>query len=175
MEKKYRALGTLAGLFKVIAWLVLAGGILATVITGALGVLTARHGASELLSGVPFLNQISGWGVAIFVAIGVLISAVLLFLYVMGVGEAIQVAMRSKPTTRETAMYRAGRGATAAPPTTSSWESTEPFLGYVLRPRGASPAACRAPRALANRTGPGRWPRGSPPPCQRPGLCLRRR
>ncbi len=125
MQKKYRALGTMAGLFKVIAWLVLAAGILTTIAVGALGALQARRGVSALFAEVPFVNQIGGWVPAILGAVGVLIGALLLFLWVMAISEAIQVAISIERNTRETAMYLRGEGQLPAPPVATSWESDD--------------------------------------------------
>lgn len=125
MEKKYRALGTLAGLFKVIAWLVLAAGIVATIVTGALGVLASRRGVSELFANVPFVNQISGLVPAILGAVGMLIAALLLFLYVLAISEAIQVAISIERNTRETAMYLRGEGQLPTLPVATSWEGED--------------------------------------------------
>ncbi|NLG28092.1 MAG: hypothetical protein GX557_09285 [Chloroflexi bacterium] len=125
MAKRFRALGTLSGLFKVIAWVLLILGILATILVAAVGVLQASRGVSDLVAGVPILNQDYGVLPAILMAVGVLIGALLIFVWIMALAEGIQLMLAIERNTRETAAYLRGEGQMPEPPAATTWQGDD--------------------------------------------------
>jgi hypothetical protein len=122
MAKRFRALGTLSGLFKVFAWVLLILGILATILVAAVGALQASRGVSDLLMGVPVFNQNYGVLPIFLAAVSVLIGALLIFVWIMALAEGIQLMLAIERNTRETAAYLKGEGQIPEPPAATTWQ-----------------------------------------------------
>ena len=125
MTKRYRALGTLSGLFKVVAWILLVLGILSAILVAAYGAIQSTRGVSGVLADVPLANQVSGLLGGLLAAAGMLVGTLLLFLWVMAVAEGIQVAMAIERNTRETALYLKGESQIPPPPAGTMWQSED--------------------------------------------------
>jgi len=125
MDKRFRALGAMSAFFKVIAWVVLILGIVATIVVTAVGALQARRGVSAVLADVPILNQTAGLLPALLLGVGVLVVALIKFVLLYGCAEAIQVMLAIEQNTRETAYYLRGENQIPPPPVASSWEEDE--------------------------------------------------
>jgi hypothetical protein len=128
MEKRFRALGVVSSFFKVVAWIVLTVGLVATIVVAALGAIQARSGVSPLLANVPILNQTSGLVPALLLGAGVLLVALIKFVLLYGLAEFIQVMVAIEQNTRETAYYLRGESQIPPPPVASSWEEEEPAV-----------------------------------------------
>ena len=125
MEKQFRALGAASSFFKVLAWVLLILGIVATIVVTAVGAIQAQRGVSERLVNVPFLNQTDELVPALLLGVGVLLVALITFVLLYGFGEAIQVMLAIEQNTRETAFYLRGENQIPPPPVASSWEEEE--------------------------------------------------
>jgi len=109
MEKRFGALRVIGTILKVLAWIVLASGILGAIgmiITGGLfsggsrlGSLSSQFGGAAVLAGL--LGGVAG-------AIGLLFVAVVEFLVLYATGDAIYLALAIEENTRETAWYLKG-------------------------------------------------------------------
>ncbi len=115
MEKKFRALRTLAALYKVLGWLALIGGILAAAAVVLLGTLAPTMGVSPLVANIPVLNTVTGLIPALVVAGMILVYVLLQFLVLFAISEGIHLAIAIEQNTRETAYYLRGEAAAAAP------------------------------------------------------------
>ncbi len=112
MESKYRVLRFIAGLYKVIAWVLLVAGVL-----GAVGtIVSGAVGANRIGDRIVGWTGLGGEGLLAGVAVGVglLIAAVLLFVLLYAAGEVVTLALAIEQNTRESAYYM--RGDAAAPP-----------------------------------------------------------
>lgn len=120
MEKKFRALRTLATLYRVLGWIVLIGGLLLATVVVLLGVLAASRGVSPLLSGLPVLSEVTGLIEALFVAGLILVYSLIQFLVLYAISEAIYLALAIEQNTRETAYYLRGEAMSAS--SSGSWQ-----------------------------------------------------
>jgi len=125
MEKQFRALGVASSFFKVLAWIVLIVGIVATIVVAAIGAIQAQRGVSERLVNVPILNQTNGLVPALLLGAAVLLVALIKFVLLYGLAEAVQVMLSIEQNTRETAYYLRGENQIPPPPVASSWEEEE--------------------------------------------------
>lgn len=91
MEKRFRALRTIATIYKILAWLVLIFGV---------GVALAFF--AHTLFGDAMATGLSGGAFELFSIIGVLLYACALFLVLYGAGEAIYLGLAIEENTRET-------------------------------------------------------------------------
>lgn len=126
MEKKFRALRTLATLFKILGWLALIGGILTAAAVVLLGTLAPTMGVSPLVADVPVLNTVTGLISALVMAGTILIYVLLQFLVLFAISEGIHLAIAIEQNTRETAYYLRGESAAsaaAAAPTAVTWNT----------------------------------------------------
>jgi hypothetical protein len=117
MEKKYRALRTIATVFKVLGWIILVLGIL-----GACG--TA---AAFVLGGPAMMGGMGGYGggsdagfvysliLAVVAFVGMIVTVGLYALVLIAAAEAIQVFLDIEENTREMARKLAQRPATPPP------------------------------------------------------------
>jgi hypothetical protein len=117
METRYRALRTIATIFKVLGWLILILGIL-----GACGA-----SASMLLGGATYMGMSApGSGGDAGLVYGVILAVVVFIVMIVTVGlyaliliaasEGIYVFLDIEENTREMAKQLARRGSTGAPP-----------------------------------------------------------
>jgi uncharacterized membrane protein YiaA len=126
MEKRFRALGAVSSFFRVLAWIALLLGIVATIVVAAVGAIQAQRGVSDLLANVPILNQTNDVVPALLLGLAVLIVSLLKFVLLYGISEAIQVLIAIEQNTRETAYYLRGENQIPPPPPVpSSWEEQD--------------------------------------------------
>lgn len=110
MEKRFSSLRIIATVFKILAWVVLIGGILGAILM-IIGGGLAGGGASRLgdvrpdVGGMGVLGGLIG---GLFGGIGLLIVSVLQFLMLYAAGDAIYLALAIEENTRETAWYLKG-------------------------------------------------------------------
>lgn len=121
MEKRFRALRTLATLYRIIAWVLLIGGILLATAVVLLGVLASSRGISPLVSGLPVLSQVTGLIESLAVAGVILLYSLIQFLVLYAISEAIHLALAIEQNTRETAYYLRGEAMNSSA-TTGSWQ-----------------------------------------------------
>ena len=113
MEKRYGVLRFIAGLWKILAWIVLVLGVL-----GALGTLVGGifGGADSQIweqLGVPAL--VSGTVVGIAGFLGILITTILYFLIIYAVGEVLSLFIDVENNTRAVALSLRGLSRPARP------------------------------------------------------------
>ncbi len=113
--KKFGALRFVASFYRVLAWIVLVGGVLfglATMVMGALGMraLVSRMG--------PRTGAI-GTVEAVIVGLLIMLGALLYFVVLYATSDGIHVALSIEENTRDMATYL--KGATSAP-TSTTWE-----------------------------------------------------
>ncbi|MDQ3472361.1 MAG: hypothetical protein M3447_01360 [Acidobacteriota bacterium] len=97
MEKRFRALRTIATVYKILGCLILIFGVLISLLLFASGLLGGAAATPRDLSGA------LGGGIAgMFLAVGVLLYALALFLILYGAGEAIYLGIAIEENTRET-------------------------------------------------------------------------
>lgn len=109
MEKRFRALRFIGTLYKILAWIALAGSILVAlflVLSGVLGGIGASQ-AGDFLPGVALGGAVAG----IVSGLSVLIGGVIWFLAMYAVAEGIYVVLSIEENSRITAMALAGRAA----------------------------------------------------------------
>jgi len=112
METRFRTLRFVAGLFKVLAWIMLVGGVI-----GAVGVIIAGiTGAGDMGGRMSDLTGLAAGGVAASIAMGVglILAALLEFVLLYAAGDMISLGLAIEENTRETAVYM--RGDAGAPP-----------------------------------------------------------
>jgi hypothetical protein len=115
MERKFRALRTLAALYKVLAWVLLIGGILLATLVILFGILASVNGTSPLFNGFPLLGEIDGIVEALALAGLILLYALIQFVVLYAVSEAIYVILAIEQNTRETAYYLRGEAMSNSP------------------------------------------------------------
>jgi hypothetical protein len=110
MEKRFRALRVIATFYKILAWIVLIGTIIASLFAVITGVLSGARttGASSL--DIPGLSGAAGPVAGILTGIVGMITGVIWFLLLYAVAEAIYVILSIEENTRMTAIALAGRG-----------------------------------------------------------------
>jgi len=114
MEKRFTVLRIIASLYKIIAWVVLALGVLGAVAAVVFpAVLTSL---AEEQFGALMLGSVMG---GVLAAIAVLIVAVVHFLVFYAVGELLYLALAVEENTRETAYYLRGESTLVPPAATS--------------------------------------------------------
>ena len=133
MEKSFWALRVLATLQKILAWIILIGGILLAVLLIAIGAIQTRAGTpSPSLSGVPLMNQATGLLPAIALAVGMLLSSVVFFVFLYAAAEFVHLGLSIEHNTRETAHYLSGENLLPPPPVAKSWQDEEePYVEEV--------------------------------------------
>jgi len=116
MEKKYRALRTIATIFKVLGWVIL-----------ILGILSACGTSAAMLLGGPAMMGMGGYGgggdagfvysliFGVVVFIVMIVTVGLYALVLIAAAEGIQVFLDIEENTREMARKLAQRGVTAPP------------------------------------------------------------
>ena len=108
MPKKYRALRFVVGLYRVLAWVALALGIIAaiaTIIAGAMGSSSLGHTLSQSM---PFLPGGVGLLGALVAALLILVYTALLFVIMWAGSDFVSLFMDIEQNTRETALYLRG-------------------------------------------------------------------
>ena len=126
MEHSFRALRLVALVCRVIAWVELAAGAIASLLFIVLGALAGRAGAtSPLLAKVPLVPQIAGPGSGLLAGVLTMAATLLLFLLTHAAGEVVHLGLAIEHNTRETAYYLRGEGSLPPPPSAISWEPPE--------------------------------------------------
>lgn len=101
MEKRFRALHIVAGIFKIIAWITLVIGGLGGCLTIAVGGLLFVGGASARDASTA-LGITSGIG-GVATGIGIIIAVAIYFLFIYAFGELIYLLIALEENTRATA------------------------------------------------------------------------
>ncbi len=119
MEKQYRILRLVATLYKILAWIVLVGGIitaLGVIVFGAIG--GSAMSQSPLFEGMPagLSGMVSGLVGGIFAGILIVLAAVIYFVLLYAGAEVIYVGLAIEQNTRETAYYLRGEATLPPPP-----------------------------------------------------------
>jgi magnesium-transporting ATPase (P-type) len=116
MEKKYRALRTIATIFRILGWVIL-----------VLGILSACGASAAMLLGGQTMMGMGGYGgagdagflysliFAIVAFVGTIVTLGLYALILIALAEGIQVFLDIEANTREMARRLAQRGVTAPP------------------------------------------------------------
>jgi hypothetical protein len=118
MQKRYRALRTIATIFKILGWVILIGGILSACgISGAIAV----GGASVPLMGTPGQSGGSEMPLiaivtAVAMFIGMLLTVGLYALVLIAASEGIYVFLDIEENTREMARRLGQAGGSSGPP-----------------------------------------------------------
>ncbi len=119
MEKRFRVLRIIGTIYKVIGWIVLALGILSALGICAISLIGGATGGTVLGRDNTLQGLISGGIAGVATAVVILLLALLYFLGIYAVGEAIYLALAVEENTRETVMLlrdlRPGPGAAPAP------------------------------------------------------------
>ena len=112
MEIKYRVLRFIAGLYKVLAWVLLVGGIL-----GAIGAMVGGVMGGALAGQMAETTGLGIGGLVAGIAVGItlLIVAVLLFVFLYAAGEVVTLVLALEQNTREAAYYMRGDSGMARP------------------------------------------------------------
>lgn len=124
MEKKFRALRTVALIYKIIAWFVLvAGGVLA-IFTVILGAVQERVGfQSPLLARIPGLRQVGGFLPGLVAGLLILLFAAVLFILIYSISELVHLLLALERNTREAAFYLRGENTFASSAPDVSWDT----------------------------------------------------
>jgi hypothetical protein len=119
MQKKFRALRIVALIYKVIAWILLIGGIVGALMTVVIGAIQGRVGqVSPMMGRVPLLGRTEGLWVGIVTGVLVLLAALVQFVLLYAASEVIDLALAIEQNTRETAYFLRGENVVPPPP---SW------------------------------------------------------
>jgi len=124
MQKKYRALRFVVGLYRILAWVVLALGVLgaiAMVIAGA--VQGSRGTPSTMMQNLPLMPVGMGLVGGLVAGLLTLVYAALLFIVLWAGSDFVMMLMDIEHNTRETVHYLRGE-LEAAPqrPEPTSWQ-----------------------------------------------------
>jgi hypothetical protein len=118
MEKRYRALRTIATIFKILGWVILALGILS--VCGTSGAILLGVTSVPGVMGVNVTGGEAGllWGLigAAIAFVGMIVTVGLYALILIAGSEAINVFLDIEENTREMTRRLAPRGAPPAPP-----------------------------------------------------------
>ena len=124
MGKKYRALGLVSLFYKIVAWIMLIGGVLFSVVVVVLGAVVGRAGiVSPVLEPLPVINDLSSLWAGLAAGIVLLIGALIGFVLLMATSEIIQLGLAIERNTRETATYLRGESTLPPPPAPARWET----------------------------------------------------
>lgn len=113
--KKFGALRFVASLYRVLAWIVLVGGILFSLATMVMG----ATGTRALVSSIGARRGAVGIVEAIIIGLLIMLGALLCFLTLNATSDGIHVALSIEENTRDMATYL--KGATNAPGATT-WD-----------------------------------------------------
>lgn len=117
MEKRFRALRLIALVWKVLAWVVLAAGILLAIGVVILGLVQGRAGVpSALVREYPFLGRATGLLGTLITGVGMFLGTVLCFVLFYAAGQAVDLGLAIEQNTREAAHYLRGEGTLPPPP-----------------------------------------------------------
>jgi len=110
MDKRFRSLRIIGTIFKVLAWVVLVGGILGAIIMVVGGGLFGGQASSlgNMGSDLGGLGVLTGLLGGLAGGIGLLFVSVFQFLVLYAMGDAIYLALAIEENTRETAWYLKG-------------------------------------------------------------------
>ena len=126
MAKRFRALRALALLYRIVAWVVLVGGVLAALLVAIISAIQARVGTpSPLLADLPILGDLVGPLAGVLAGIVMLVVALLQFLLFHAANEVIELGLAIEHNTRETAYYLRGEHTLPPPPVAVSWDQPE--------------------------------------------------
>ncbi|MGI6367575.1 MAG: hypothetical protein ACOX2L_04300 [Anaerolineae bacterium] len=104
MKKKYGALRFIVSLVRVIAWIVLVGGII-----GALAmVIVAAIGGRASIPGVPATQGAGGVLMALLMGLGIVIGSALGFLFFQAQADLVYLGLAIEENTRLTAQLLQG-------------------------------------------------------------------
>jgi len=119
VEKRFRVLRIIGTIYKVIGWITLALGILSALGICAISLIGGTTGGAALGRDNTLQGLIGGGIAGVATAVVILFLALLYFLGIYAVGEAIYLALAVEENTRETVMLlrdlRPGPGAAPAP------------------------------------------------------------
>jgi hypothetical protein len=124
VEKRFRALRTVALLYKILAWIILVTGGLLAVFTIILGAVQERVGfQSPLIAGIPGLGQVGGFLPGLVAGLLTLLLSVIQFIFIYAISELVHLLLAVERNTRQTAFYL--RGESSLPPSSSdvSWDT----------------------------------------------------
>jgi len=103
--------------WKVLAWVVLAAGILGAIGAVVLGVVQGRAGVpSALVREYPMLRQATGLIGGLVAGVLVFLAAVVYFVLFHATAQAIDLGLAIEQNTREAAHYLRGEGTLPPPP-----------------------------------------------------------
>ncbi|NLX36932.1 MAG: hypothetical protein GXY68_09615 [Chloroflexi bacterium] len=126
MQKKYRALRFVVGLYRVLAWVVLALGVLAS-IGMIIASITARgQGMGSMLENVPMMPVGTGIVGGLVAAVVMLLYTALLFIIMWAGSEFVMLFLDIERNTRETALYLRGELQQTPPPEAITWQQPGP-------------------------------------------------
>lgn len=126
MEQRFRALRTVAFLYRILSWIVLAiGGVLCLLVV-IVGAIQGRVGTpSPLVANLPGMNQLTGLLAGLVGGGILLVLALLQFLLLQAASDAIQVGLSIERNTRDMAYYLRGESAMPPPPAAVSWATPQ--------------------------------------------------
>ena len=126
MDRKFRALRIVALLYKIFAWIVLIGGLLAAIVMVAIGAIQGSRGVpSPILLPYPMLSDLTGPLAGLVLGAGVLLITAVYFLILLAGSEVIHLGLAIEHNTRETAYYLRGEGTMPPPPPPVSWDTAD--------------------------------------------------
>ncbi len=130
MPKKFKTLRLVALLYKILAWVILIGGILLALFAVIVGALQGRAGIpSPLLADVPVLSQLSGLLSGLILGVIILLFALVQFVFVYASSEVIHLGLAVESNTQKTAHYLSGEDTIPPPPMPVSRDvSDEPSI-----------------------------------------------
>jgi len=122
--KKFRALGLVSLVYKVVAWIILVAGVLFSVVVVVLGAVVGRAGlVSPVLEPLPVISDVGNLWSGLAAGIVLLIGALIGFVLLLATSEIIQLGLAIERNTRETATYLRGESALPPPPAPARWET----------------------------------------------------
>lgn len=127
MQKKYRALRFVIGLYRVLAWVVLALGVLASIVMIIASVTGTGRVGGSMMDNVPMLPVGTGILGGLVAALVMLLYTALLFIIMWAGSEFVMLFLDIERNTREAALYLKGELQQATPPPEPvSWQQPGP-------------------------------------------------
>lgn len=126
MERRFRALRTVALIYRILSWIVLAVGGIVCLLVVIVGAIQGRVGTpSPLVANLPVANQLTGLLAGLVGGGILLILALLQFLLLQAASDAIHLGLAIERNTRDMAYYLRGESTMPPPPAAVSWATPQ--------------------------------------------------